>query len=454
MATPYKGFTLNQPSDAPPWGATEFQAWQDIIDTVLEDAVVETISVAGHHHYRVYAVTNDTVALTFDASNVGTFTAFPLTPSSAPTTDYQAANKKYVDDTIASEALWQQTGSNLYPATLTDIVGMGTEDPLLNVGGADGDFTGHGLHIKSDVASEEVCFLVLEGDSSSDDGITNYATTTIFADTDGGADLKMVGFRTFNNQLEILLFDDDTTAGDRYIRCHPNVLNINPDQSADMNFQVSGQAQTHAIFVDNTAANGHDGDPVGIHNSAPLAALDVIGNTRFGDSTSAYLTTDGSGNSWWVGEDAGLLYGGCYGDHIGWTQAAAVQNTWYNIVDADFASGLLNGVTHDGNGKLTLPTLGRYFISYSITVQADAANVHMDAGIEVNGSGSAHVAGQSHIETKFANQEEAMSGAGVVGVDATETIEIAIKTPDAGAPDLSVQVININVIQIGGHNPA
>jgi hypothetical protein len=29
---------------------------------------------------------------------VKTFTAFPLTPSSAPTTDYQVTNKKYVDD--------------------------------------------------------------------------------------------------------------------------------------------------------------------------------------------------------------------------------------------------------------------------------------------------------------------------------------------------------------------
>ena len=33
---------------------------------------------------------------------VKTFTSFPVTPSSAPTADYQTANKKYVDDSIAS----------------------------------------------------------------------------------------------------------------------------------------------------------------------------------------------------------------------------------------------------------------------------------------------------------------------------------------------------------------
>lgn len=36
---------------------------------------------------------------------VKTFSSFPITPSSAPTTDYQTANKKYVDDQIAASAL-------------------------------------------------------------------------------------------------------------------------------------------------------------------------------------------------------------------------------------------------------------------------------------------------------------------------------------------------------------
>jgi len=37
-------------------------------------------------------------ALTIDTSEIITFANFPITPSSAPTTDYQATNKKYVDD--------------------------------------------------------------------------------------------------------------------------------------------------------------------------------------------------------------------------------------------------------------------------------------------------------------------------------------------------------------------
>lgn len=46
------------------------------------------------------------VALTWNQTIAGvkTFSSFPVTPSSAPTTDYQVANKKYVDD--ASSPYW------------------------------------------------------------------------------------------------------------------------------------------------------------------------------------------------------------------------------------------------------------------------------------------------------------------------------------------------------------
>ena len=42
------------------------------------------------------------VKLTGDQTVAGTktFSSFPVTPSSAPTTDYEIANKKYVDDNV------------------------------------------------------------------------------------------------------------------------------------------------------------------------------------------------------------------------------------------------------------------------------------------------------------------------------------------------------------------
>jgi len=47
------------------------------------------------------------VADTGDQSVAGikTFASFPVTPSSAPTTDYQVANKKYVDDSVLTDTI-------------------------------------------------------------------------------------------------------------------------------------------------------------------------------------------------------------------------------------------------------------------------------------------------------------------------------------------------------------
>lgn len=58
---------------------------------------------------QVYLKANDAdvVKLTGNQTVAGikTFSSFPVTPSSNPTTDYQIANKKYVDDKIAGAVL-------------------------------------------------------------------------------------------------------------------------------------------------------------------------------------------------------------------------------------------------------------------------------------------------------------------------------------------------------------
>lgn len=52
---------------------------------------------------------------------VKTFTSFPVTPTAAPTTDYQAANKKYVDDTVAGAGGYtDETAQDAIGTILTD----------------------------------------------------------------------------------------------------------------------------------------------------------------------------------------------------------------------------------------------------------------------------------------------------------------------------------------------
>jgi hypothetical protein len=59
-------------------------------------------------------IRTDYVSLTGDQtiSGVKTFTSFPVTPSSAPTADYETANKKYVDDKVSIFGAWVDKSSS------------------------------------------------------------------------------------------------------------------------------------------------------------------------------------------------------------------------------------------------------------------------------------------------------------------------------------------------------
>jgi len=76
--------------------------------------------------------------MTFDGSQVTTFANFPLTPSSAPTIDYQVANKKYVDDSITGGTLNTAGNSGIGSIDLDtqSLSIVGTTDQVSTVAGS------------------------------------------------------------------------------------------------------------------------------------------------------------------------------------------------------------------------------------------------------------------------------------------------------------------------------
>ena len=201
---------------------------------------------------------------------------------------------------------------------------------------------------------------------------------------------------------------------------------------------------------------------LGFFNAAPVvqqgATIDlgvVLSNLGLRAAGTAYpITTSGdithSGDLFWTGDGSGVPYGSCYGNEIGWTQATAVQSTWYNIADTDMTDGELNLITHDGSGKLTVTKAGRYLINYSVSTFCSANNAHVETGIEISGSGSANNAGICSWYPQTANAEGVQSGTAIIDLAANATIEICIKTEDAGTPTLGVNHLNITVQMVGG----
>ena len=226
--------------------------------------------------------------------------------------------------------------------------------------------------------------------------------------------------------------------------------------AADGNILIGYQAGNIITTGDYNIIIGYDVDPSGAAASNELNIGGIIfgdlsvPDVRLGDLTTNHLKVDNVGDAVFVG-GAGLVFGSCYGNHIGWQQVGAVQNTWYNISIAAMNDGQLHNVTHDGNGMLTVTEPGMYLVTWSLCYLDDKANDHVEAGIEVSSSGSADPAGQGHSENKFASEGEHLSSSAILDLADNATIELCIRTTDgAPAPTIDVQAANISVVQIGG----
>ncbi len=175
---------------------------------------------------------------------------------------------------------------------------------------------------------------------------------------------------------------------------------------------------------------------VSIAGDTDVVALNASGAVTLDDN----LTFTGSG--------AGLQHGYVWGNEITWTQASAGLNTWYNISHAGIADGPLNGVGHSGSGALTVTVAGMYMADWAGDAEADAANQHIQVTLSVDGSATEF--GQTHFETIAVNRESAISSMAILDLAAGQTVQVAIRTTDAGTPDLFVDHYHLRLVQIAG----
>jgi len=93
------------------------------------DAASTHVSSDGSDHTYIDQDVRTTASPTFAG---GTFTAFPVTPSQAPTTDYQVANKKYVDDNAGGASPLTTKGDIFTYSTVDARLPVGTDGQVLS----------------------------------------------------------------------------------------------------------------------------------------------------------------------------------------------------------------------------------------------------------------------------------------------------------------------------------
>jgi len=142
-----------------------------------------------------------------------------------------------------------------------------------------------------------------------------------------------------------------------------------------------------------------------------------------------------------------ISYGSCYGNEMGWSQASAVQNTWYKISDSDMADGQLNNVTHDGSGKLTVTEPGIFMATYHISGEDSADNDNIQVTFSV--SGIEADAGVNHVETSKANDHMAIGCSAILDLADNAYVEVSVRTTDNNTPTLGIDHLNITLVQVG-----
>jgi len=146
------------------------------------------------------------------------------------------------------------------------------------------------------------------------------------------------------------------------------------------------------------------------------------------------------------GGSAGVAYGNCYGNEIAWVQNNAAQNTWYDVSDADMVTGNLNSVTHDGNGQLTVLKAGMYSTDWAGAFEASAANVHIQVTVAVNGTED--LSAMNHSETVGISRQDTCSGFTILSLAVNDTVEVTIRTTDAGTPNLAIDHLMLRVAMV------
>jgi len=225
-------------------------------------------------------------------------------------------------------------------------------------------------------------------------------------------------------------------------------LRITDGTSASTNYYKLGRnAATGFLDFQGTQA-GFTGYVFKTH-AADVVTINGSGVTSIGDGgTTNYTQIAADGDTHWVGT-GGLVYGHCYGDEIGFVLngGSAVQNTWYEIVDADMVSGPLNNCTHDGNGAITVTEPGHYRVTASVSFENDTSGNHSQWTISINDT---ETGGVMHHEAFGAAKHGSVTVTGIYDCADNATIEVSGRTTDAGTPDITIDHLMITVTQIGG----
>ena len=402
-----------------------WEHWGQVIDFISDadgDTKVETERTSDDD--TIYLVAGGVDQVVIPPSGVATFTQFSITPSSAPTTDYQVANKKYVDDQVASEDLWDYTSSGeITPsgsgninvritgeligadATLDDVwmdslqIGSGATINSISI---DGTLVGNSDTV---VPTEQAVKTYVDAQITAEDFWDRDSTGYVYPNTDGDAIRVISGA----NYLEITENDIDCDGlfsfyGGSYF--FPNTIG------------ATGQ-----VLTVQSGGTTLDWEDAGSGGSTSLAGLSDVSIPT--PSDGQVLTYNGSG-AVWVAEDGGGTTASSYTTSF---VDADLDSVNILVVNHSLGASYPHVVIYDNNEELVLASV-EYIDTNTVHIDFDPVapisgtwNVRVSVGAGGGGGGTG-TPGGSDTQMQYNNSGAFGGASGITYNDSTNVVTI------------------------------
>lgn len=192
---------------------------------------------------------------------------------------------------------------------------------------------------------------------------------------------------------------------------------------------------------------------VGINTAIPAVKFQVVGESRFGDQATNYMTIESDGDVNFVG-GAGLQLGEIYAhdNAVGTTIGAAgkANKVQVTIFDTD---GLSNGSVTPSHSSdhITIGKAGFYFVCISLSVSSAGGGAD-DMGYSLWKNNGTVEFENLHTHRQMsggAGDRASISLSGIVDVAANDTLEVWLWNED-NTEGVVIDDITLSVFQIGG----
>ncbi|KKN54245.1 hypothetical protein LCGC14_0594270 [marine sediment metagenome] len=242
-------------------------------------------------------------------------------------------------------------------------------------------------------------------------------------------------------------FKNGGTSGMWFTIGPPAALNFSVNGTLKGGFQTTGLVMNTGSITDTTGAISF-----GNENLTTTGLVDM-GSAVIGDGTNE-VQVSGTGDLVFVGT-AGLPFGEAHQtDGLTFNVTMTTVNVWAEVDAAttNINAVDLNLVTFPGDHYLLLTEEGKYFITYSFTAEIDSVaggDQHVESGIMVNGSIQTD-RGLGHEQYAAINKERNLQGHTIIDVPTNGQVSLAIKNTTSGGKVLTIDHLNITVVQHGG----